>query len=168
MPSPAGVFIYSFHMSCPFPAHQWSFPHTTALISFPTPVCWANATTNAFSSQLFCLRFCEGLLSPPFWHSGRPTLFAMYLFYCCCLLFSLFCFSFFPGWGSDLAQGCLWDYSMLLISSGGLSLPKQSGSWHLVPWEPSWFLHLMWNGDAVLGLGVWRSQGFAFSQWFFL
>jgi hypothetical protein len=57
--------------------------------------------------------------SPPLWHSGHPTLFATCLFCCYCLLFSFF--SFFPGWGSvcpggfaNLAQGCLWEYHVLL------------------------------------------------------
>jgi hypothetical protein len=51
----------------------------------------------------------------------------MSFWFCSCLLFSFF--SFFPGWGSfcpggcvDLAQGCLWEYHMLLSSTGGLLL----------------------------------------------
>jgi hypothetical protein len=58
-------------------------------------------------------------------------------------------FPFFPGWGSvcpggyaDLAQGCLWEYRVLLSSLCGPRLPKPSGCWLLVvAWE-SWFLHL--------------------------
>jgi hypothetical protein len=46
-------------------------------------------------------------------------------------------------------------------------LPKQSGSWCLVVQELSWFLHLTWSGDAMWGLGMWRSRCFA-SWWFFL
>jgi hypothetical protein len=59
-------------------------------------------------------------------------------------------FSFFPGWGSvcpggyaDLAEGYLWEYCVPLSSPGGLHLPKWSGRWRLVAWEPSWFLCLM-------------------------
>jgi hypothetical protein len=59
-------------------------------------------------------------------------------------------FSFFPGWGSvcpggyaDLAQGCLWEYHVLLSSPCGLRPPKLSRRWHLAAQEPSWFLHLM-------------------------
>jgi hypothetical protein len=110
---------------------------------------------------------------PPLRCSGCPTLFAMCLFCCYCLLFS---FSFFPGWGSvcpggyaDLAQGCLWEYHILLSSPCGPHLSKPSWLWHLVAvWEPSWFLHLMWSGDAMHRLEVWRSQRFASSWWFFL
>jgi hypothetical protein len=57
---------------------------------------------------------------------------------------------------------------MALSSPGGMCLPKWSGSWHLVAREPSWFLCLMWSGDAMHGLGVWRGQSFASSWWFFL
>jgi hypothetical protein len=85
-------------------------------------------------------------------------------------------FSFFPGCGlvcpggyADLAQGCLWEYCMPLSSPCGLRLPKWSGRWHRVAaWVPSWFLRLTWSGDAMHGLGVWRSHSFAFSWWFFL
>jgi hypothetical protein len=79
---------------------------------------------------------------PPLRCSGCPALFATCLFYCYCLLFSLF-FSFFPGWGSvcpggyaDLAQGCLWEYRVPLSSPGGLLLPSRLGSgiwWHKSP-----------------------------------
>jgi hypothetical protein len=83
--------------------------------------------------QLAC---CEGFPLPHLWCSGRPALFAMCLFCCFCLLFSS---SFFPGWGSvcaggyaDLAQGCLWEYPVLLSSPCGLHLPKMSGCCCLV------------------------------------
>jgi hypothetical protein len=98
------------------------------------------------SADLFIYSSVRDFPSPPLWHSGCPTLFATCLF-CYCLLLS---FSFFPGWGlvcpggyADLAQGCLWEYHVLLSSPGGLRLPKWSGHWHLaVAREPSWFLHL--------------------------
>jgi hypothetical protein len=83
---------------------------------------------------------------------------------------------FFPGWGlvcpggyADLTQGCLWEYCVPLSSPCGLLLPKWSGCWCLAAvWEPSWFLRLMCSGNITRGLGVWRSQSFASSQWFFL
>jgi hypothetical protein len=69
--------------------------------------------------------------SPTFWRSGHPALFAMCLFGCYCLLFR---FSFFPGCGSvcpggyaDLAQGCLWEYRVLLSSHCVPGLLKPSG-----------------------------------------
>jgi hypothetical protein len=151
---------------------QWSFPHTTA---FPTPGCWAGDITPAFSGQLVYLHFCEGLPPPPFGAQGAPPS-LLCVFFTVVIYYSVwFFFSFFPwvevglsrGY-ADLAQGCLWEYHMLLSSPGGLHLPEQSGSWRLAVWEPSWFLRLPWSGDAVSGLGVWRSQGFVSSQWFLL
>jgi hypothetical protein len=90
--------------------------------------------------------------------------------------YSGFFFSFFPGWRlvcpggyADLAQGCLWEYHMPLSSPCGLHLSKLSGRWCLVAVrDPFWFLHLLWSGNVTCGLGVWRSQCFASSQWFFL
>jgi hypothetical protein len=74
--------------------------------------------------------------------SGYPTLFAMCLFCCYCLLLS---FSFFPRWGSvcpggyaDLAQSCLWKCCVPLSSP----CPKPSGHRRLVARGPSWFLCL--------------------------
>jgi hypothetical protein len=109
----------------------------------------------------------------PLRHSGHPALFVTCLFCCYCLLFSV---SFSPGWWlvctggyADLAQGCLWEYHMLLSSPCGPCLPKQSGRGRLaVAWEPSWFLHLTWSRDALCRLKVWRSQSFASSRWFLL
>jgi hypothetical protein len=90
------------------------------------------ATTPAFSGQLVYLQFCEGLPLPPLWRSGCPVLFGTCLFL---LLFFIiqFVFSLFfpwlgavcPGGYADLAQGCLWEYRMLLSSSGGLHLSSQ-------------------------------------------
>jgi hypothetical protein len=83
-----------------FPRLLWSFPPTATFISFPAPDCWACATTSAFSSWLvshfsFLILQC----------SGHPTLFAMCLFCCYCLLFI---FSFFPWVGVGLSRGLCW------------------------------------------------------------
>jgi hypothetical protein len=114
-----------------------------------------------------------GMSPSPLQRSGCTALSVTCLF-CCCCLFSFF-FSFFPGWGSvrpgayvDLAQSCLWEYHVPLNSPCGLHPPKQSVSWLLVAREPSWFLCLMCSGDAMHGLGVWRSQNFVSSRRFFL
>jgi hypothetical protein len=82
-------------------------------------------------------------------------------------------FLFFPwmgvslSWGyADLTQGCLWKYCIPLSSPCGLCLPKPSGHWRLAAaWGPSWFLHLMWSGDALCRLEMWRGQSFASSRW---
>jgi hypothetical protein len=92
------------------------------------------ATTSAFSSRLVVRDFP----SSPLWCSRHPTLFAMCLFCCYCLLF---CFFFSPGWGSvcpgayaDLAQGCLWEYHVPLSSPVVCVFPSHLGAgvwlWH--------------------------------------
>jgi hypothetical protein len=171
LPSLAGLFIYSSCGKWAFPSSSVEFPPTATFTSFPAPGCWAGAAAPSFSDRLVYLQFHGGLSLPHSSVSGHPALFAMCLF-CCCLLFS---FSFFPGGGSvcpwgyaDLAQDCLWEYCVPLSSPCGLCLPKRSGHWHLVVQKPSWFLRLMWSGNATRGLGVWRSQSFASSLWFFL
>jgi hypothetical protein len=113
--------------------------------------------------QAACLfRVLWGIAPPPLFgtQGALPSLLCVFLL----LLFIQFFFSFFPVWGSvcpggygDLAQGCLWEYHLLLSSPCGLRLPKPSGPWHLAAArEPSWFLHLTWSGDAMHRLGVWR------------
>jgi hypothetical protein len=169
--SQAGVFIYSSCGKWVFPPLLWSFPPSTAFTSFPTPGCWACATTPAFSGPACLFTVLWGIPLHHFRHSGRPTLFAMCLYCSYCLLFT---FSFFPGWRlvcpggyADLAQGFLWEYRVPLSSPCGLRLPKPSG--HLaVARGPPWFLCLTWSGDALRRLEVWRGQSFASSLWFCL
>jgi hypothetical protein len=124
--------------------------------------------------QLACLFTVPGGIALPLLFGTQGTLPSLLCVFLLLLLFSLVFFSFFPGWGSvcpggyaDLAQGCLWEYQVMLNSPCGLRLPKRSGSWHLAIQEPSGFC-LTWSGDAMKGLGVWRSQSFASSRWFFL
>jgi hypothetical protein len=116
-----------------------------------------------------------------FWGISPPPLFGtqgalpslLVVFFVVIVYYSVF---FSPGWGSvcpggyaDLSQGCLWEYHVLLSSPCGQCLPKPSGCCCLVTaLEPSWFLHLMWSGDGMHRLEVWRSQSFACSRWFFL
>jgi hypothetical protein len=153
-----------------FPPLLWSFPPTATLTSFPAPGCWVCVAAPAFSRWNVVMDFP----SPALRHSGYPALFATCLFLLLLLiiqffiLFSLGGSSVCPGGYADLAQGCLWEYHVLLSSPCGLCLPKPSGCCHLaVAWKPSWFLHLTWSGDAMHQLEVWRSQSFASFQWFF-
>jgi hypothetical protein len=166
LPSPASMFIYSSRGKWSFPPLLWSILPTDAFTGFPALGCWVGATP-AFFGQLVYLAFHGVLPLPPFLALRVPHPLSMCLF-CCCLLFSL---SFYPGWGlvcpggyADLAQDCLWECHIPLSSPCVLHLPKQSGRWHLVVQEPSW----MWSGNATWGLGVWWSQCFASSLWFFL
>jgi hypothetical protein len=131
-----------------FPPLLWSFPPTAAFISFPTPVCWACSPTPAEASParpgLFI--YSSGVDSPP----PSSVLSAPHPLCNVSLLFSLLItqFLFFPMLGSVcpggyavLAQGCLWEYCILL-SSPGPRLPKPSGRGCLAAWGPSWFLCL--------------------------
>jgi hypothetical protein len=93
------------------------FPPPPLLQAFPLLVVGRVPPLLPSPAGLFIYSSVGDCPSPPLQHSGCPTLFATCLF-CCCLLFS---FSFFPGWGSvcsgcyaDLAQGCLWEYCVLL------------------------------------------------------
>jgi hypothetical protein len=125
--------------------------HTTATVtSFPLCKllgrCSASCLLWLACLFTFCLRGCH---SPTLWSSRRNDLFATCLLFlnsAACFLFSLFFLFFPPGWGSvcpgvyaDLAQGCLWEYHMLLSTHGGLHLPKQSGSLHLAARSPPGF-----------------------------
>jgi hypothetical protein len=166
--SHACVFIYSSRGKWVFPPLLWNFPPTTTFTSFPTPGCWACAATPAFTGRLVVRDFP----SPPFGAQGAPPS-LLCVFFVVIAYYSVF---FFPEWGlacpggyADPAQGCLWEYHVPLSSPCGPHLPKPPGCWHLaVAREPSWFLHLMWSGDAMHRLEVWRSQSFASSSWFFL
>jgi hypothetical protein len=111
-PTFSGQCVYSSHGKWVFPT-LLCFPPSTTFTSFPASGCWAYATTPAFSCRLVIYSSVRDCPSPPLWHSWRRALFAMCLFYCYCLLFSLF-FSFFPWWGlvcpgayAEVAQGCL-------------------------------------------------------------
>jgi hypothetical protein len=93
----------------------------------------------------------------------HPTLFPVCLYCSYCLLLS---FSFFPGWRSVCPGGyaaLAWvvcGSTAVPLSSPCLRLPKPSGCGWLVAQGPSWFLRLMWSGDALHWLEVWRGLSF--------
>jgi hypothetical protein len=83
----------------------------------------------------------------------------------------LFFLSFFPGWGS-VCPGAMLIWSKVVCGSTMCRLihlvacfSRDSRSWHLAVWELYWFLCLLWSGDAMCGLGLCRSWGFASSWW---
>jgi hypothetical protein len=176
--SPTSIFIYSSRGKWPFPALQWSFPPTATLQAFLLQGCWGEGSCHSCLLCPACLFMVPWGIAPHhlFITQGALPSFLHFFVVFVVVVYSVCIFSlFFPGWGSvcsggyaDLAQGCLWEYCMLLSSPGRLHLPKWSGSWRLAVREPSWFLCLMWNGDAMWGLGMWRSQSCASSRWFFL
>jgi hypothetical protein len=173
--SQACVFIYSSHGKWAFPPLLWSFPPTATFTTFPAPGCWACAAAPTLSSQarLIYLQFCEGFPSPTSVLSAPHGL--CYCLYCSCYL--LLSFSFFPWVGVGLSRGLCWSGPGLSVevpratylTLWSARLPKMSGHCHLeVGWGPSWFLCLVWSGDVLCRLEVWRRQSFASSWWFCL
>jgi hypothetical protein len=90
------------------------------------------AATLTFSGWLVYLKSHEGLLLPP--SSALRALHPLhYMSFVVVVVYSVWVvFSFFPRWGSvcpggysDLAQGCLWEYHLLLSTPGGLLLLSQ-------------------------------------------
>jgi hypothetical protein len=155
-PSLAGLFVYSSYGKCPFPTFQWHFPHTPTVTSFPVLRLLGGGVIPVFSGRFVYLQFCEGLPLLPFSAQGAlPSLLCVFF----CLLFGLFFLSFFPGWGS-VCPGSMLIRPRVVCGSSVCRLAhlvvccsRASRSWHLVVWEPSWFLLLMWSGDVMLGLG---------------
>jgi hypothetical protein len=129
--------------------------HVPPLLPSPAGLLWGISPLPLFSTQ-----------------GALPSL--LHVFLVVIAYYSVF-FSFFPRWElvcpggyADLAQGCLWEYHILLTPPCGPHLPKPSGHCRLaVAREPSWFLCLMWSGDTMRRLEVWRGQSFASSRWFF-
>jgi hypothetical protein len=166
-PSLAGLFIYSSRGKCPFPLPSGVFLPLPLLQAFSLQGFWAGTVTPAFSGWLVYLQFCEGLPLPPFGTQGTPPS-LLHVFFCCC------CFSFFPGWGSVCTGGCaIWPRvvcgSIMYCLAHLVVCVSQAGrKWHLVAWEPSWFLRLPWSWDAMRRLVVWRNWSFVSSRWFFL
>jgi hypothetical protein len=137
------LFIYSSHGECPSPSLRWSMPHFSRCYKLsPLQAHWGRwcHTHLLWSACLFTLPW--GTAPPPLSGAeGTPPSFLHVFFYsAACLLFRFFLF--FPGWGSvcpegysDLAQGCLWEYHVLLSSHGGLLLPSRLGA------------HIWWRGS---------------------
>jgi hypothetical protein len=172
LPSPAGLFIYSSRGSVPSPLSSGVFLPLPLLHAFPLQGCCMGATTPAFSSYLVYLQFCEILPLLPFSAQGAlPSLLCVFfvVYYSVCFL-SLF--SLGVGWS---VQGAVLIWPRVVCGSNACCLAhlvvciSQAGrKWCLVAREPSWFLCLIWSGDAMHGLGVWSSWSFASSWWFSL
>jgi hypothetical protein len=158
-------------LDCLFTVHMGSGPsHLACGVFLPPPLLQAFLLLVAGRCSCSCLLWLACLFTVPWGIAFLPPL-------CYVSFLSLFIIQclFFPWVGlvcaegyADLAQGCLWENCVLLSSLCGLPLPKQSGHWHLVARETRRFLCLTWSGNAMHGLGVWRSQNFACSRWFFL
>jgi hypothetical protein len=160
LPSLAGGRVYlRFTWGSAPPPLQWSFPHDSHCYKLSLlQACWVGVSTGAFSS-LFIYSSHEGVPFPTLRSSGHPVLFAtclFFFFFSCSFIiqFGFFYFLFLwtgsvcPGGYADLSQGVLHATYLLTWWSA-----KQVKSWCLVTQKPSWFLCLMWCGDAMHGLG---------------
>jgi hypothetical protein len=129
-----------------------------------------------FSSRLVYLQFVQ-MPAPPSPELRAPCPVCYLSFSILCLLFSFFLFLFLLcGAEVSLTRGLCWfmlgvavgiPCATYLLTCWSVS-PKQVRRWHLVAWEPSWFLHIMWYGEALCRLGVRECWNFASSWWFFL
>jgi hypothetical protein len=107
-------------------------------------------------------------LPPIFSVQGAPPSFLCVFI----VLITYYSVSLFSPGGGQSVQGAmlLWPRlvcgsTMVPWSSPGPCPPKPSGRGRLVALGPSWFLCLMWSGDILLWLEVWRGQSYASSQW---
>jgi hypothetical protein len=162
---------------CPSPTLQWSVPHVSyGCKPSPLQALCEGATKSTFFSRLIYLQFMWGCTSPPFSGAqGAPPSLLCLLF--SCLLFSFFLFVFcFCEVGVSLSRGLCWFIpgvavrilrATYLLTCWSACL-KQVRNWCLAAREPSWFLLVLWCGEDMRGLVVWRCQSFAASWWFFL
>jgi hypothetical protein len=174
LPSLASLFIYSSLGKCPFPALQWSFPHTATFTSFPSPRLLGGGCRSCLLWPAYLFTVPWGIASPTLFiaQGALPSLLCVFFVVVCYLVFFP---SLFSLGGGQSVQGPMLIWLRVVCGSTVCHLAHlvvciswASRKWHLAVWEPSWFLHLLWSGDAMRGLGVWRSQSFASSWWFFL
>jgi hypothetical protein len=169
LPSLAGLIIYSSRGGVHLPPSGGAFHRTATVTSFPcSKVAGRGPPLLPSLPGLFICSSREGVPLPSLWSSGCPTLFVMCLVFQLLVYYSVF-FLFSLGRGQSV-QGamllCPREYRVPLICSPcGLPSSVGTGIWQE---KPSWFLRLMWRGDAMHRLGVWRYQSFASSWWFFL
>jgi hypothetical protein len=156
---------YSSHGKCPFSPLHWGFPHTDTFTSFPAPrllgvCCHCCLLQLACSFTVLC-----GISSPPLFspQGAPPSL--LRVFCCCCCSFSLVFFSPFSLGGGQSVQGAMliWPSivcggTMYRLAHLVVCFSRAGRRWRLAAWEPAWFLHVMWSGDALRGLEVWRNQ----------
>jgi hypothetical protein len=136
-PTFSGQCVYlQFTWEVGLPPLLCSFPPTATFTSFPTPGCWACATTPALSSRLVVRD------SPhPSLVLRAPRLLC-YVSFLLLLLTIQFFFLFSLGWGRSI-QGAMLIWPRVLWEYHVPCLPKTSWCCHLAAsQEPSWFLRL--------------------------
>jgi hypothetical protein len=133
--------LFTVHVEkCPYPLSPMELSSLQLLLqAFLSPRLLGGCCDSCllWPACLFTVRMRD-CSSPTLQSSGRPALFVLclFFFFSCLFIIQFGFFSFFfPGWGSvcpggfvDLAQGCLWEYCVLLSSPGGLLLPSRIGA----------------------------------------
>jgi hypothetical protein len=159
---------------CPFPPLQCSFSHTATFTSFPAPRFLGRGCHSCLLRPACYLRFCVRLPLPSSLVLRVPHPLC-YVSFFVVVYYSAWFFSLFSLGGDPSVQGAMVIWPRVVCGSTMCRFAhlvvcfSQAGrSWHLEVWEPSWFLHLMWSGDAMRRLGVWRTWSFASFWWFFL
>jgi hypothetical protein len=131
----------------------WSFPNDSTVTSFPhSKVAGWGPPLLPSPAGLFIYSSHEGVPLPHCleFRVPHPLCYVSFFFSCSFIIqfFSPWVGSVHPGGYADLSQGVLHAAYLLTWWS-----PKQGRSWHLMAREPSWFLCLMWQGDAIAGWG---------------
>jgi hypothetical protein len=160
----SGSFLLSCGVFLPLPLSQ-AFP---LLVAGCAPCCHRSLSC---LPNLFIYSSGKDSLPPIFGTQCAPPSFPRVFI----VLIAYYSVSLFSLGGGQSVQGdmLLWPRlvcgsTAVLWSSPCPCLPKPSGHRRLAAWGPSLFLHLMWSGDSLHRLEVWRVQSFASSQWFCL
>jgi hypothetical protein len=141
---------------------------TVTVTSFPAPRLLGRGRHSCLLQPVCLFTVLWGIAPPPLFRAQGtlPSLLCVFL-----LLFILF----FPWVGGQFVQGAMLIWPRVVYGSTACHLAhlvvcfsRAGRSWHLVMWEPAWFLCLMWSGEAMRWLGVWWCRSFASSWWFFL
>jgi hypothetical protein len=147
---------------------------TATVTSFPIPRLLGGGHHSCLLRPAYLITVLWGI-APPHSSEHRAPCPLCYMSFCCCCCLSVWFYFLFSLGGGQSVQGAMLIWPRVVCGSTLCCLAhlvvcfsRASRSWCLAAWEPSWFLHLTWSGDAVCGLGLWRSRSFASSWWFFL
>jgi hypothetical protein len=162
------AYLFTVHMGCgPSPLSCGVFLPPPLLQTFLLLVAGRVPPLLLSLAALFIYSSMRDCLSPLLWHSGHPALFPTCLFVVVYYSF----FSRFSLGGCRSVQGAMliWPRVVCRIAACHLAhlvvcFTPASRSWQLAARELSWLLGLMWSGDAMRGLEVWRCWDFA-SSW---
>jgi hypothetical protein len=155
--------------NCPSPTLWWSVCMSATVASLSYPKLPGGSLQTHLLQQACLSTVCMDACSTLSRTQGAPP--SLLHVFCNSLLFSFF----FCGAEVSLSRGLCWFvpevavevlHAAHLLTCWSVS-PKQVRNWHLVVQEPSWFLCIIWCGEAMCGMVVQGCQIFV-SSWFFL